>query len=528
MKKVISCMICALLLVGCMAGCGSTGGKSGSGNGIKIMMSLSQGDDFRNTIVEQAKKTAQEKGATLDVYDEDGSLESQVEHIKQAAKEKYDVILCGPVNADTALELESLADGIPVIFYNSCPDASYLETGKYMYVGSDENVAGQYQAEYILDKIKGAKRPVFMIGHGANGETEKMLTDLARVHHIPMITSVLARSVLKFDDPLNFGCIGGAYGHRYANMIANAKSDLLLCFGISLCTRQIGTKVHEFAKGAEIVRVDIDPYNLQREIHEGRKGEKCFCVSAEDVACKLTEQQAQIGSYEEWLAVCRKIRKELEQVDDATPQRYPNRMIAYLSDQLSDTGAVAVDVGQHMVWSYQSFHNQQGQKTLFSGGHGAMGYALPAAIGAYYATGKPVACICGDGAFQMNIQELQWEKRENIPVKMIVMNNEALGMIRHLQRDYFDCVYADTSDGSGFSSCNFSDVAQAYKIPAKRIQGEDVEKYAGKFLEQSGPELLEIMLEHGTYAYPKTCLGEPIHNQQPYIPKPIFDELMEL
>lgn len=153
MKKVISCMICALLFVLCMAGCGSTGGKSGSGNGIKIMMSLSQGDDFRNTIVEQAKKTAQEKGATLDVYDEDGSMESQVEHIKQAAKEKYDVILCGPVNADTALELESLADGIPVIFYNSCPDASYLEAGKYMYVGSDENVAGQYQAEYILDKF---------------------------------------------------------------------------------------------------------------------------------------------------------------------------------------------------------------------------------------------------------------------------------------------------------------------------------------------------------------------------------------
>ena len=70
-------------------------------------------------------------------------------------------------------------------------------------------------------------------------------------------------------------------------------------------------------KDAEIIRVDIDPYNLQREIHEGRKGEKCFCVSAEDVVRKLTEQQAQIGSYEEWLAVCQKIRKELEQVDDA-------------------------------------------------------------------------------------------------------------------------------------------------------------------------------------------------------------------
>lgn len=389
--------------------------------------------------------------------------------------------------------------------------------------------AAQQAADTILEALEQAKRPVIMLGHGVDSSfSQQKLIRFAQKRQIPIITSVLAKSVLGYDHPLNFGCIGGAYGHRYANMIANAKSDLLLCFGISLCTRQIGTKVHEFAKNAEIIRVDIDPYNLQREIHEGREGEKCFCVSAETVVRKLTEQQAQIGSYEEWLAVCQKIRKELWKVDDETPQRYPNRMIAYLSDQLSDTGAVAVDVGQHMVWSYQSFHNQQGQKTLFSGGHGAMGYALPAAIGAYYATGKPVACICGDGAFQMNIQELQWVKRENIPVKMIVMNNEALGMIRHLQRDYFDCVYADTSDGSGFSSCDFTDVAQAYGIPAKRIQGEDVEKYAGGFLEQNGPELLEIMLEHGTYAYPKTCLGEPIHNQQPYIPKPIFDELMEL
>ena len=132
------------------------------------------------------------------------------------------------------------------------------------------------------------------------------------------------------------------------------------------------------------------------------------------------------------------------QVDDSIPERYPNRMIADLSDALADTSAVAVDVGQHMVWSYQSFHNQKDQKLLFSGGHGAMGYALPAAIGAYYATGKPVACICGDGAFQMNIQELEWVKRENLPITMMVMNNHALGMIRHLQRDYFEQVYADT------------------------------------------------------------------------------------
>ena len=90
-------------------------------------------------------------------------------------------------------------------------------------VAKADSSDGAEAAEYILNKIRTAKRPVFMIGHGASGEAEKMLTDLARAHHIPVITSVLARSALSFDDPLNFGCIGGAYGHRYANMIANAK-----------------------------------------------------------------------------------------------------------------------------------------------------------------------------------------------------------------------------------------------------------------------------------------------------------------
>ena len=236
-----------------------------------------------------------------------------------------------------------------------------------------------------------------------------------------------------------------------------------------------------------------------------------------------------IYDFSEWLAVCADIKKSLRAVDDSIPERYPNRMIADLSDALADTSAVAVDVGQHMVWSYQSFHNQKDQKLLFSGGHGAMGYALPAAIGAYYATGKPVACICGDGAFQMNIQELEWVKRENLPITMMVMNNHALGMIRHLQRDYFEQVYADTSEGSGFSSCNFAEVAKAYGISSACMEANEVVEKAADFLHGTeAPKLLEIRLEPGTFAYPKTCLGEPIHNQQPYIPKDVYDRLMDL
>ena len=424
-------------------------------------------------------------------------------------------------------------------------DSAKLAEGE----NSDYAVVAANAIRGALDK---AQRPVIMLGHGVSDKAVRdQLFTLACQWKIPVITSVLEMSALPWDDLLNFGCIGGAYGHRYANMIANAKSDLLICFGISLCTRQIGTKVHEFAKNAKIIRVDIDKYNLQRNIHENGINEMKFCEDAAEVIGALAESAKHIfdgakddevssiaareydGStaydFSEWLAVCTDIKKSLRIVDDSTSERYPNRMIAVLSDALADTSAVAVDVGQHMVWSYQSFHNQKDQKLLFSGGHGAMGYALPAAIGAYYATGKPVACICGDGAFQMNIQELEWVKRENLPITMIVMNNHALGMIRHLQRDYFEQVYADTSEGSGFSSCDFAEVAKAYGISSTCMEADEVKEKAAAFLQETeAPKLLEIRMEPGTFAYPKTCLGEPIHNQQPYIPKDVYERLMNL
>lgn len=394
---------------------------------------------------------------------------------------------------------------------------------------ADETLAEQAVAA-VEDALRSAKRPVIMIGHGVDSkESQTALVRFAEKYQIPMITSVLAKSVLPYDHPLNFGCIGGAYGHRYANMIANAKSDLLLCFGISLCTRQIGVKVHEFAKNAKILRIDIDSFNLQRDIHENGVNEEKFCTDTEKVIFGLKNiVLAESPERKEWAVVCSEIKENLQAVDDQTPERYTNRMIAALSDSLADTSAIAIDVGQHMVWSYQSFKNRKGQQMLFSGGHGAMGYALPAAIGAHYATGKPVACICGDGAFQMNIQELQWVKRENLPIKILVMNNGALGMIRHLQRDYFDCLFAGTSEGCGFSSCDFRKVAQAYGIDALRIWHDEAEDKGAEFLTGDGAKLLEITMEHGTFAYPKTCLGEPIHNQQPYAPEEVYKRLLEI
>lgn len=152
MKKIVSIALIMVMCLGCLCGCGSQQGAAG-GNGIKIYLSLSEPDTFRNVLVASAQQTAEANGATVDAHDAENTIENQVTHIKEAVAGGYDVIMCGPVDADTALELEALAGDVPIVFFNSCPKESLLEEGKYIYVGSDEGVAGQFQAEYILEDM---------------------------------------------------------------------------------------------------------------------------------------------------------------------------------------------------------------------------------------------------------------------------------------------------------------------------------------------------------------------------------------
>lgn len=152
MKKRIGLILIMLLTLGLVTACGGKSEDEVSGKGLKMYMTVSSGDTFRAALMETAKETAEEMGATMELRDAENSLENQLAQIKEAVEGGYDVILCNPVDVDTTLQLQVEAGDIPMVFWNSCPDDSHLEAGKYVFVGSNEEEAGRYQAEYILEQ----------------------------------------------------------------------------------------------------------------------------------------------------------------------------------------------------------------------------------------------------------------------------------------------------------------------------------------------------------------------------------------
>ncbi len=151
-RTVVVWGLIAVLLLG-LPGCGQN--NVGGNHAIRIFFSLNEMDTFRQTLVDAAKERAAQQGVQIEVGDAQGSIEKQVEQLKQASAQKYDVIICSPISVDTAVQLKMSAEDIPIVFVNSCPDDKHLQEGKYVYVGSNEQVAGEFQAEYVLEKLSG-------------------------------------------------------------------------------------------------------------------------------------------------------------------------------------------------------------------------------------------------------------------------------------------------------------------------------------------------------------------------------------
>lgn len=369
-------------------------------------------------------------------------------------------------------------------------------------------------AEQILMELRRAERPVFLFGNGIKSSGVEMLArKLMTRFQVPVVTSMIAVDI-PGACPQFFGFIG-AYGNRAANFIV-AKADLLVSFGSRLDIRQVGKQRENFAPHAKIIRIDIDKGELAYKVHEDE-----FAIRADvGEVLKILCGERLEKSYDAWLEICGFIRARTEGRDE----REPNIRMNSFFDVLPRHSLLCVDVGQNQVWAAQAAVKAGNHRLLFSGSNGAMGYALPAAVGACIATGETTYVITGDGGLQMNIQELQTVVREQLPVKIMILNNNALGMIRHFQEMYFKKRYCMTVKGKGFSNPDFGKIARAYGIDYRLVDGERQKQW---FQDCPGPEILELRLEGDTFVFPKLEYGRPNQDQEPLLDREEYRLLMD-
>lgn len=377
---------------------------------------------------------------------------------------------------------------------------------------SDENKT------LLEESILSAERPVILLGNGIKTaglekETREVLNRLG----IPVVSTMLAVDVV----PVSEGSYGfiGAYGHRTANFIV-AKSDLLLTLGARLDVRQVGAIRENFAPRAKIIRVDIDSGELAYKVHQAEYSIHADVKTVLKVLKRISDYTEE--KWIQWKKICDTIRTQLNGTDVNVAQDFFTKMGEYITDN----SIITTDVGQNQVWTAQFLKVKGSQKLLFSGGHGAMGYSLPAAIGACCYTNDIVVSINGDGGFQMNMQELQVIIRDRIPVKVIIFNNFALGMIRHFQEMYFEDNYTQTTKSAGYSVPDFGAIAEAYGLEYHRIE-ESGNLRKEWFIERKAC-LIEVVLPEKTYVFPKLEYGKPNQDQEPLLDRKLYDKLMAL
>lgn len=376
------------------------------------------------------------------------------------------------------------------------------------------------QIEKVVEKINSSKRMVILVGAGVGlSNAQDELLEILNKYNIPIVYSLMGKDAVSEEYKYNMGLIG-SYGNRYGNLTL-ANSDLILVLGSRLDTRQTGTSLDTFAREASIIQVDIDKNELGSKI-------KVDIAINNDIKSFLNElkiQEIKIDT-EEWLDALQIYKNRFSSIISINGNvKVPNLVISKIAYYLQDE-IVTVDVGQHQMWTAQSLDIKNSQKILFSGGMGAMGFALPAAIGASIGTKKRVVVIAGDGGIQMNIQELEVIKRRNLPIKIFVLNNKNLGMVRQFQELYFDKRYLGTVDD--YSVPDLVSISKAYAIDAKTITDIDnIDKELELIFSNNKPELINIILPtEETTVEPKLIVNKPIEDMHPFIDKVELEQLM--
>lgn len=401
----------------------------------------------------------------------------------------------GPVLVDIAKDVFAAE----IDFYY--PEEINLRGYKPVYKGDDSAI------DAVFEELCQADKPLFFIGGGINlSNTSQIMRKIVEHTGIPVVSSLMGLGCIDNDDPNFFGMIG-MHG-TYAGNLSTTETDLLIGFGVRFDDRVTGL-LAEFAGKAKIIHFDIDPAEINKNVRSNIR-----VVGNLEWSLAALYERVCSKSSSEWLKKVEPWKKTLQAWQEEKPLVYdtasnlilPQAVIETISEITKGEAIIVTDVGQHQMWTAQFYKFKNPRSLLTSGGLGTMGYGVPAAIGAQI--GQPsrkVICICGDGGFMMNCQELMTIADLNLPVKIIVLNNGYMGMVAQWQRAFYNHHYAHSCLKT---KADFVKMSEAMGVPALRLdKKEDMPGVLARVLNSEGPVLVEIPIPEEEDVLPMVPAG---------------------
>ena len=467
-----------------------------------------------------------------------GSQEADIISIVKSVT-KYAVMLeeADGVVYETEKALNIALDGrrgpvwidIPLDVQNMRIDENKLEH----FCNSNKNDYDTVNVSVIAEDLNNAKRPIVLVGGGAR-KARQQLSTLIECYNIPIVCSPTASDIYGVANELSIGTVGSLGGSRSGNF-AIQNSDYVLAIGSKLCSQLTGEKKY-FARDAKVVAVDVDEYEHTKV---GVVDQVILC-DAEDFLIRLLECEI-IPHDGMWRDKCIHW-KELFSIKNeqfAKDLKYSGQIDLYnfldeLNQVLPDRATVITDAGFEELTVPSALRYKEGQRCIFPAAQGAMGYAIPAIIGAHAAGRDNIICIVGDGSIMMNIQELQIIESLNIPVKIFVINNNMYAVIRKRQKDLFRKRTIGNDPSDGVPQPNYKKIAECFGFAYRRINNYNEMHNSIFEIFDDKAEIIEVMCNHDqiyfheSYAIndKRRLVHRPIEDLSPFLPRELIRDEM--
>ena len=359
------------------------------------------------------------------------------------------------------------------------------------------------QIKKILKQLSKAKKPVLLAGGGISyAEAAAELNEFAERYQIPVVTSLLGQGTIATSHPLFLG-MGGMHGSFAAN-IAMTEADFMISIGCRFDDRLTGNP-KTFAKNAKVAHIDIDPAEIGKII----SADIPVVGDAKKALQMLLAEPTVHNNTEKWIEKVTKDKNRVRSYDKKERVVQPQAVIERIGELTNGDAIVVTDVGQHQMWTAQYYPYQNERQLVTSGGLGTMGFGIPAAIGAKIANPyKEVVLFVGDGGFQMTNQELAILNIYKVPIKVVMLNNHSLGMVRQWQESFYE---GRTSESVFDSLPDFQLMAQAYGIKNYKFDNPETLAQDLEVITENVPMLIEVDISRKEQVLPMVPAGKSNH-----------------